>query len=58
MTEETLTTPTNTSSTEVNNELLEQNISMVKSMGVEGEDQIRQILHQTNNDLQVRLIDR
>ena len=54
MTEETSTTPTNTSSTQVNNELLEQNVSMLKSMGVEDEDQIRQILHQTSNDLQVR----
>ena len=54
MTEETLTTPTNTSSTEVNNESLERNISTLKSMGVEDEDQIRQILRQTSNDLQVR----
>ena len=51
MTEETSTTPTNTSSTQVNNELLEQNVSMLKSMGVEDEDLIRQILRQTSNDL-------
>ena len=53
MTEETSTTPTNTNSTEVNNELLEQNVSMLKSMGVEDKDQIREILRQTSNDLQV-----
>ena len=51
MTEEISTTPTNTSSTQVNNELLEQNVSMLKSMGVEDEDQIGQILRQTSNDL-------
>ena len=41
------------SDSNIDESVLESNVATLKAMGIEDEDNIRDILRQTNNDLQV-----